>query len=146
MNKIFFFLFLAVLFISCKKETNSFIPKYQAITGTWKTQAISYDSSGVNITASTPFNRLIINESLEYQICMDIDKPVENGTIIILTQTTDKLEIYFDAKYPSYSSFAGSHLFGFSNTVLFSLTSDEMILKPTYNSFHNNMEIYFTRK
>jgi hypothetical protein len=145
MKRLMYFLFLAIYIISCKKENGSFIAKYQAIYGTWSTQAISYDSSGVNITRATPFNRLVINDNLEYQIYKGGSDAVENGTISIITQTSDKLELYFAAKYPDYSSYAGSHIFGMSNAILFSLSNDEMIFKSSFNGLYNNLEFYFIK-
>jgi hypothetical protein len=72
--------------------------------------------------------------------------PAENGRIDIITQNSDKLELYFAAKYPSYSSFAGSHLFGVTNVTLESLTHQSMVLK-SLNAIHfQNMEFSFTRQ
>jgi hypothetical protein len=104
MKKVLFFTCLVLLLFSCKKENKySFIAKYQAISGTWETNAISYDSSGITIFKTAPYNRLIINKYPEYQVYMDILKSIENGTINNIEQTHNKLELYFAAKYPSYS-------------------------------------------
>jgi hypothetical protein len=53
------------------------------------------------------------------------------------------LELFFDAVYPSYSSFAGSHIFGFSNVVLDDQYDNELILKSTDNPYFQNIEFRF---
>lgn len=146
MNKLLLYMSLALFLFSCKKENHSsFISKYQAISGTWETHAVSYDSSGINISKSTPYNRLVINNNLEYQIYMNIINPVENGTINIITQTNNKLELYFAAQYPAYSSYAGSHIFGVSNAILVSMSNDEMIFKSAYTGLYNNLQFHFKK-
>jgi hypothetical protein len=145
MKKLLFFTCLALFLFSCKKENSSLIAKYQAISGSWETQSISYDSSGINVSKSTPFNKLVINNNLEYQVYMDLINPVENGTINIITQTNNKLEVYFAAKYPDYSSFAGSHIFGISNAILVSLTYDEMIFRSPDSGSYTNLEYHFKK-
>jgi hypothetical protein len=146
MKKMLFFTCLALLLFSCKKENKyTFISKYQAILGTWETNAISYDSSGTTINSSTPYDRLVIDNNLEYQVYMNIINPIENGSINIIQQTNNKLELYFAAEYPSYSSYAGSHIFGVSNAILVSLTKDEMIFKSTYTGFYKNLQFHFKK-
>jgi hypothetical protein len=147
MKKLLLFPVLAFFLFSCKQEQSSFISKYQAILGTWNLKSISYDSSGVNITKPIPFNKLVINDNLAYTIYMDQTNPVENGIINIVTQTNNKLELYFDAQYPSYSSFAGSHVFGFSNVELISLSNDEMIIKTINAGYgeYSDIEITYNR-
>jgi hypothetical protein len=120
---------LVLFLFSCKQEQNFFIAKYQLILGTWNLKSISYDSAGVTIIKPIPFNKLMVKDNLAYTIYLDRTNPVENGIINIVTQTNNKLELYFDAQYPSYSSFAGSHVFGFSNVELISVTNNEMIIK-----------------
>jgi len=128
--------------ISCQKEGNTLISQYQNVLGEWKTQSVSYDSSGITITKSIRYDRLIINDDLSYQIRYDSLHTIENGTVEIISQSKDKLEIYFASKYPIFSSFAGSHIFGFSNVVLISISNDDMILKSvdvgylSYSKFH----------
>ena len=137
---------LILVTFSCKKENGSFISKYQTIYGTWKTQAISYDSSGIKVTISTRYDRLIINGDLTYKVYRDSDNLIENGTVNIISQNNDNLEIYFDAKYPIYSSFAGSHLFVETNSVkLISLTSELLILKSFDIGYYHYPEFYFKR-
>jgi hypothetical protein len=145
MKKALFLLLSALFLYSCKKEDRLLIPEYQAIAGVWETLAISYDSSGINISRPTSYNKLVIRNNLEYQVCRDFINPVENGTINIITQTTDRLEIFFEAVYPGYSSFAGSHIFGISNAVLVSLTSDKMIFKSAYPGSFTNLEFHFRK-
>jgi len=147
MKKLLLFTVLVFFLFSCKQEQSSFISKYQAIMGTWNLKYISYDSSGVNITKPIPFNKLVINDNLDYTIYMDQTNPVENGIINIVTQTNNKLELYFDAQYPSYSSFAGSHVFGFSNVELISLSNDKMILKTINEGYgeYSDKEITYNR-
>jgi len=137
---------LILVTFSCKKENGSFISKYQTIYGTWKTQAISYDSSGIKVTISTRYDRLIINGDLTYKVYRDSVNLIENGTVNIISQNNDNLEIYFDAKYPIYSSFAGSHLFVETNSVkLISLTNDLLVLKSFDIGYYHYPEFYFKR-
>ncbi len=135
MKKILFLPLLFFFIVSCNKENPSFSAKYQKISGTWNLQSVSYDSAGVKITKTIPYDRLVIKDNLDYHIYMDQVNPIENGTINIITQTTSKLELYFAAQYPSYSSFAGSHVFGFSNVELVSLSDTEMIIKTINAAF-----------
>jgi hypothetical protein len=147
MKKLFFLPLLVIFLISCKKENTSFLSKYQAISGTWNLQSFSYDSSGVKIIKSSPYNRLVIKNNLEYHIYMDLINPIENGTINIITQTNDKLELYFAAQYPAYSSYAGSHIFGFTNVELVSISDNEMIIKTINagNAQYSDKEIIFKK-
>ncbi len=125
MKKPFLLLAFLIILSSCEKDTR-FLPKYEAILGTWGIQSISYDSSGVGITKEMPYDDLIIEENLHYEIYSDQDNLVENGSIEIIDQTTDKLELYFAAERPVYSSYAGSYVFGITNVELISLTEDEL--------------------
>ena len=146
MKKHVLILFAVLFFISCKeKENDSLIAEYQDIVGIWNTQDVSWDSSGIRVSYSTPYNILKINDDLSYVICLDLITPVENGTVDIIMQSTGKLELFFAAKYPAYSSFAGSHIFGFSNVVLVSLTSDEMVFKAVDPGYYPDMEFTFSK-
>ena len=147
MKKLLLIPVLVFFVSSCKQEQSSFISKYQAILGTWNLKSISYDSSGVNITKPIPFNKLVINDNLAYTIYMDQTNPVENGIINIVTQTKNKLELYFDAQYPPYSSYAGSHVFGISNVELISLSNDELIIKTINAGYgeYSDKEITYNR-
>jgi hypothetical protein len=142
-----FLLLIPIIFlvICCKKEDANFITKYKGVLGMWKTESISYDSSGIIITKSTRYDRLTINDDLSYQIQYDSSSVVENGTVKIVSQSNDKLKIYFDAKYSPYSSYAGSHLFANSIMTLTSLTNAEMILKSNTIGFYNYPEFHFKR-
>ena len=130
-TKTLFILLLAVS-ISCKKENydiEHLFPKYQPICDVWKPLLMSYDSMGVRVTTSIEYDRLVINDNLTYILYYDqSDRVVEDGDVLIKTQTDDELELYFAPDYPMTSSFAGSHLFSFSNVLLDSLTNGEMIL------------------
>lgn len=145
MKKLYLFILLVVLLFSCKKSDSYFIPKYMAIPGEWNTYSIARDSSGTWITYSSPFNRLIINDNLEYQIFLEWTHNIESGTIMIINQTNDKLEIFFDPDYPAYSSFAGSHLFGFSNVILVSLSGSDMILRSVKTDNFPEIEFHFKK-
>jgi len=145
MNKLLLLIPIVFLVICCKKEDDTFIAKYQAVIGPWNTQSISYDSSGIIITKSTRYDRLIINDDLTYQIQYDSTNTVENGTIKIISQSNDKLEIYFSANYPIYSSFAGSHLFANSIITLTYLTNVEMTLKSNDPGYYDYPEFRFKR-
>lgn len=147
MKKLLLFPLIVMFLISCKKEDSSFIAKYQIISGTWNLQFISYDSSGVKITKTLPYNRLVIKDNLEYQIYKDLFNQVEHGTINIITQTNDKLELYFDAQWPGYSSFFGSHVFGATNVELVLLSNKELIIKTINAGYaeYSDREIVFKR-
>jgi hypothetical protein len=147
MHRILLFSVLFISLISCKKDYTSLSREYQAISGTWNLQSISYDSSGVSLVKSSPYNRLIIFDNLKYTIYLDLINPVENGTINIITQTRQKLELYFAAKYPIYSSFAGSHIFGGTNVELISLSANEMIIRTINAAYagYSDREIIFKR-
>lgn len=139
-------IFITTLFlISCKKENVMLISDYQDIIGIWNTQSVSWDSSGIRVSFYTPYNLLKINDDLSYIICLDLITPVENGTIEIITQGSNELELYFAAKYPDYSSYAGSHIFGFSKVVLVSLTSDMMVFRSVDPGLYPDMEFTFNK-
>lgn len=116
--------FLAFL-CSCEKET-PLLAQYESIIGTWDNISISYDSSGVGITKELPYKDLIIEADLNYEFYSDEGNLQENGSIEIITQTPDRLELYFAAIRPAYSSFAGSYIFGSTNVELVSFTKDEL--------------------
>ncbi|MBK8883905.1 MAG: hypothetical protein IPN67_16450 [Bacteroidales bacterium] len=139
---LFTFLFL----ISCKeKENDSLISQYRDIIGIWNMQSVSWDSSGIRVSHTWPYNKLLINDDLSYVIFMDLITPVENGTVNIIDQSSSKLELFFAARYPSYSSFAGSHIFGFANVLLVSLKSDEVVFEAVDQGFYPEMEFRFRR-
>ena len=145
MKKVFF---LLLILISCKKGNDSFIQKYQSISGYWAGQTISYDSSAVRTTKPLTYYTLYIYDNLAYKIRVDtVELDVENGTIKIISQSNDKLEMYFNAKYPDLSSYAGSHLFGILNVELVSLTNDQLTLKSVNDNFgtNKNHEFSFVR-
>jgi hypothetical protein len=145
MKKLIPFFLFAICLISCNKDKDSFMGQYQMIPGTWQTHSILQDSSGIMIAHSSPFDRLVIDQDLGYQIFRDLVHKAESGTINIVTQTKDKLEVYFDAEIPLYSSFAGSHIFGVLNVVLVSLTSDEMIFRAVESEYFPDTEFHFKR-
>ena len=116
---------LLVFLCSCEKDT-SLLPQYESIIGTWNNISISYDSSGVGITKELPYKDLIIKPNLNYEIYSDEGDLQENGSIEIITQTLDRLELYFAAERPAYSSYAGSYVFGMTNVELVSFTRDEL--------------------
>jgi hypothetical protein len=116
---------LLVFLFSCEKDT-PLLPQYESIIGTWDNISISYDSSGVGITKESPYKDLIIETNLNYEIYTDKGDLQEKGSIEIITQTLDRLELYFAAERPAYSSYAGSYVFGFTNVELVSLTRDEL--------------------
>ncbi len=129
MKKVLFLIAIIILPVSCKKHNTYFLPEYEEVQGTWNLHSFAYDSSGVRITKTIPYDRLVVHDNLDYQVYMNQTKPVENGTVNIITQTRAKLVLYFSAQYPSYSSFAGSHIFGGTNVELVSLSSSEMVFK-----------------
>lgn len=126
---------LLILLFSCEKEYTSFVTKYETIPGTWNIQSISYDSSGFQITKALQYDKLVINNNLEYIIYSDLDSPIENGTINIINQSNDRLELYFNAIRPSYSSFAGSYVFGMTIVELISLSESEMVFRTINAAF-----------
>ena len=147
MKKLLLLPTLFIFLFSCEKYDTPFITKYQTILGTWDIQSISYDSSGVKITKPLPYDRLVINDNLEYIIYLDLDNPVENGTINIINQSNDRLELYFYAKRPPYSSYAGSYVFGVTNVELISLSESELIFRTINASYdvYSEKEIFLKR-
>lgn len=145
MRKIFWILIAVVFIGSCKKDKIDLLSEYHDVVGTWNTQSISWDSLGTRVTHASPYDVLVIDSDLSYAISMDLIYSVENGTINIIEQNNDKLEVYFAAKYPSYSSFAGSHIFGMSNVVLVSLSDDEMVFRSVDQGYYPEMEFRFRR-
>ncbi len=138
---------LLILLFSCEKEYTSFITEYQTIPGTWDIQSISYDSSGVKITKALPYDKLVINDNFDYIIYSDLDNPIENGTINIISQSNDRLELYFNAKRPSYSSFAGSYVFGMTIVELISLSESELVFRTINAAFdvYSEKEIFLNK-
>jgi len=145
MRTIFISFLALILTISCTKVSDSFLPKYAAIQGTWKTQSMSYDSSGVLVTKTLRYDRLVINEDLTYKIFYDSVNDLENGIVRIVTQSDSKLELFFEAHYPSYSSFAGSHIFAQSTVFLVNLTKDELVLRDVDNGYFSPREFHFIK-
>jgi hypothetical protein len=144
--RIVFISFLAFfLTLSCKKESDSFLPKYAAIQGTWKTQSMSYDSSGVLVTKTLRYDRLVINKDLTYKIFLDSKNNIENGIVRIVTQSDSKLELFFEAHYPSYSSFAGSHIFAHSTVFLVNLSDVQLILRDVDDGYFSPKEFNFLK-
>ncbi len=137
---------IIVLISSCEKDS-SFISKYETIPGTWEIQSISYDSSGVRITKVLPYKKLIIEENLNYEIYTESDELIEKGSIEIISQTIDYLELYFAAKRPSYSCMAGSYVFGVTSVELVSLSENELKFRTINASYdiYSEREIYLIR-
>lgn len=128
------FLLFAVTAFSCKKEVivEKLSTKYQSIYGSWKPVTVSYDSLDVRVTRTIVFEKLAIHNDLSYEIFPDaITSSIEHGNVKIITQTNDKLELFFDAEWPGYSSFAGSHIFGFSNVTLDSISNNTLVFKAS---------------
>ena len=145
MKTIIISLLTLILTVSCKKEVDSFIPQYSAIQGTWKTKLMTYDSSSVLVTKSLRYDRLMINEDLTYKIFNDSVNIIENGIIQIVTQSSSKLELFFEAHYPIYSSFAGSHIFASSNVYLIKLSISELVLRDVKSDYFASREYYFVK-
>jgi len=147
-TKILILLVLAVT-ASCNKENydiDDLLPKYGPICDVWKPQTMSYDSMGVRVTTQIQYDKLVINDNLSYVLYYDTSNfVVENGELRIITQTDDKLELDFAPDYPMTSSYAGSHIFSFSDVVLESLTNDEMILTTGECWQFQNVEFHFTK-
>ena len=145
MRTVFITLIAIILTISCKKEVDSFIPKYGSILGTWKTQSMSYDSSGVLVTKTLRYDRLVINEDLTYKIFLDSVNNIENGIVRIVTQSDSKLELFFEAHYPSYSCFAGSHIFAHSTVFLVKLSKEQLVLRDVDDGYFSPREFNFLK-
>jgi hypothetical protein len=146
-KKILLILAVVAASVACNKENSLLLPQYNELPGTWDLHSVSYDSSGVRVTKTLPYNRLIIYDNLDYMIFMDKTNPVEEGTIEIISQSTDRLVLYFSAHYPSYSSFAGSHIFGMTNVDLLSVTGNQMVIRTINAAYgeYTDREIYFIR-
>jgi hypothetical protein len=106
---------------------------------------MSYDSSGVLVTKSLRYDRLVINKDLTYKIYYDSLNNIENGIIKIVSQTESKLELYFEAHYASYSSFAGSHIFAQSTVFLVCLSKDELVLRDVDDGYFSQREFHFIK-
>ena len=118
---------------------------YSAIYGTWKTKSMSYDSSGVLVTKTLRFDRLVIKEDLTYKIFHDSVNNIENGIVRIVSQTNSNLELFFEAHYPSYSSFAGSHIFANSTVFLVKLSNEQLILRDVDDGYFSPREFTFLK-
>ena len=125
MNRLLPTIVLLVFLFSCEKDT-PLLPQYESIIGTWENISISYDSAGVGITKGLPYKDLIIEPNLNYEFFTDEGDLHENGSVEIITQTIDRLELHFAAERPAYSSYAGSYVFGITNVELVSLTIEEL--------------------
>jgi hypothetical protein len=145
MRTIFISLLALSLALSCNKESDSFLPKYSAIKGTWKTKSMSYDSSGIFVSKTLRYDRLLINEDLTYKIYLDSVNNIENGIVRIVTQTNSNLELFFEAHYPSYSSFAGSHIFANSTIFLVKLSNNQLVLRDVDNGYFSPREFTFLK-
>jgi hypothetical protein len=145
MRTIFISFLTLILTISCKKESDSFLPQYASIQGNWKTQSMSYDSSGVLVTKTLRYDRLVINEDLTYKIFLDSVNNIENGIVRIVIQSNSKLELFFEAHYPSYSSFAGSHIFSNSAVFLVNLSIDQLVLRDVDDGYFSQREFNFIK-
>jgi hypothetical protein len=146
-NSIVFILLILTLSYCKKENTTSLEPEYQSVIGTWNLKSVSYDSSSVRVTKTLPYNRLIIDNNLEYQINTNLIDPIENGSIKIISQSHTKLVLYFSARYSSSSSYAGSHIFGVTNVELVSLSSDEIVFKTINAGYgiYSDQEITFQK-
>lgn len=101
---------------------------------------------GIRVTTSIEYDRLAINEKLSYVIYFDQgDFVVEDGDVRIITQTDKELEIDFVPDYPITSSYAGSHIFSFSDVVLESLVNDKMVLTTSECWGFQNVEFHFEK-
>lgn len=146
MKKTIFVLIAVIVLASCKKENASLMPEYQAMQGIWNLESVSYDSAGLRITVQSR-DRLRIEENLSYSLYIQPINFIENGNINIVDQTHDRLKISFAAGYPAVYSFAGSHIFGFFNLEVVSVSWHEMILRTTDpdNPEYSGREYYFTK-
>jgi hypothetical protein len=132
----------------CKKEnTTSLESEYQAIYGTWNLKSVSYDSAGVRITKTLPYNKLVVDDNMEYQIYSGLPDPIENGSVSIISQSEKKLVLFFSARYSSSSSYVGSHIFGITNVQVVSVSSDDMTIKTINAAYdiYSDQEIIFQR-
>ena len=125
MNRILPTIVLLVFLFSCEKDT-ALLPQYESILGTWENISISCDSAGVGITKESKYKDLIIEPNLNYEFYADEGDLQENGSVEIITQTTDRLELHFAAERPAYSSYLGSYVFGITNVELVSLSRNEL--------------------
>ena len=143
------FIVLLIAAISCKKENYDFedlYPKFQPICDEWKPLTMSYDSAGIRVTTPIEYDRLVINDNLSYVLYFDqSDFIVEDGDVRIVTQTNDKLELDFVPDYPMTSSYAGSHIFSFSDVVLDSITTDLLVFSTDECWLFHNVVFTFEK-
>jgi len=125
MNRILPTIVSLVFLFSCEKDT-ALLPQYESIIGIWGNISISYDSAGVGITKELKYKDLIIEPNLNYEFYTDEGDLQENGSVEIITQTTDRLELHFAAERPAVSSYLGSYVFGITNIELVSLSRYEL--------------------
>ncbi len=147
MKKTLFLLVISTLLItSCTKENISLMPRYHEIQGIWNLQSVSFDSAGIKISVQLK-DRLRIEEDLSYALYIRRFDFIENGAIDVVDQNSERLELSFLARYPEYSSYAGSHIFGYFNLELVSLSESEMILKTIRSEEFElpEREYYFTK-
>ena len=134
------------LIISCKEESDTLLPEYQALSGTWKTQSVSYDSSGVRVTKTIAYDKMEILRDLSYKVYYQSVNCIENGEVRIVSQSSSGLVLYFEAHYPLWSSFAGSHIFTNVNVSLVKLTSDELVLRDMEKNYSHVKDYQFIRE
>ncbi|MFN8256341.1 MAG: hypothetical protein U0W24_11660 [Bacteroidales bacterium] len=140
---------ISIFAFSCKKENQNpgLLPEYESIIGDWEPLTLSYDSMGVRVEKSIPYQKLEIDNTLSYKIYLDTNNPaIENGSIKLISQINNKPEIYFNAVYPIFSSFAGSHIFDFSNVIIDSISNNQMVLIRVDQIFYENAEYSFKRR
>ena len=125
------------------EDTDNLNSKYNSMYGNWKPTVVVYDSAGVNVMHSIIYDKMVINPDLTYSIYSTAISPVEDGEIQIVSQSDDKLKLFFSAHYPPYSSYAGSHIFGISDVDLTYISDTVMTLKSNNDPYHFNPEYYF---
>ena len=125
------------------EDTDNLNTKYSSIYGNWEPTVVVYDSAGVNVMHNIIYDKLVINPDLTYSIYSDETTSVEDGEIQVISQSDDKLKLFFSAHYPPYSSFAGSHIFGISDVDLTYISDTVMTLKSNNDPYHYNPEFFF---
>ena len=141
-------LLICLVIGSCQDETDTLNRNFELLPGTWVTNSVKFDSSGVKVTRTIDYDLLDIQKDLSYKIYYKAEHThaIENGFVRIKSQTASQLEVYFEAHYPSYSSFAGSHIFFPGNVTLVRLTSEELVFRDVENDYFSQREYYFSRK
>jgi hypothetical protein len=86
MKNLVLILLLTAVISSCMKDNDTRLQdRYSQLIGSWKPLTMSFDSAGVVLTKTIPFDRLVIKSNLAYQVFpLSSSSSIEDGTIKII--------------------------------------------------------------